>query len=155
MDFEKVLKEVGHFGRYQKVQLVLLSASLLIAVLHLYMQVFAAGKGDHWCRSWKNEDCRDLNLTQKECEGIKKHISIPMKEGTSNQTENEFEQCVKYNVTKLNFKAAFEGNVTLMEKIPCDDGWVHDRSVFPSTIIIDVSISYGLFAYVSLASSIC
>lgn len=143
MDFENVLKEVGHFGRYQKVRLVLLSAPILITVLHLYIQVFAAGKSDHWCRSWKNEDCRDLNLTQKECEDIKKDISIPLKQGTSNQTENEFEQCVKYNVTRLDFKEAIAGKVTLIDKIPCDDGWVHDRSVFPSTIIIDFELVCG------------
>ncbi|KAJ8051012.1 hypothetical protein HOLleu_04420 [Holothuria leucospilota] len=27
-----------------------------------------------------------------------------------------------------------------LHKIPCDNGWIHDQSTFPSTIIIDVSL---------------
>lgn len=142
MDFENVFREVGDFGRYQKTRLVLLSIPILVGVLHLYIQVFAAGKSDHWCMSWKNEDCQDLNITQMQCEEIKKQISIPLKESTSNQTETEFEQCVKYNVTGLDFEAVIAGEETPVDKIPCDDGWVHDKSVFPSTIIIDVCINF-------------
>lgn len=112
----------------------------LIGVLHLFLQVFAAGKSNHWCQSWQSEDCEVLNLTQVQCENFKREISIPVTVSEDNKTS--FEQCKKFNVTGIDFETAIGivGENVSQKTIPCDEGWVHDQSMFPSTIIIDFQL---------------
>ena len=139
MDFDEILGVVGNFGRYQKLLLILLCAPLLLGILHTFIQVFTAGESDHWCQSWQNENCNEMNVTSIECDNIKKELSVPFKVTDDNETV--FEQCLKYNISSIDLKTATDvevGNITTLKQIPCDEGWVFDRSTFPSTIIIDV-----------------
>ncbi|KAJ8036126.1 Haloacid dehalogenase-like hydrolase domain-containing protein 2 [Holothuria leucospilota] len=144
MDFDSVLKEVGDFGKFQKRRLVLLGFPLLVGTLNVFLQVFTAGKSNHWCQSWKNEDCKALNLTRELCDNFKREISIPVT--ISEDDKTSFEQCEKYSVTASDFEAAVEiaGRNISLETISCDDGWVYDRSTFPSTIIMDVRMMHVL-----------
>ncbi|KAJ8021289.1 Solute carrier family 22 member 6-B [Holothuria leucospilota] len=144
MDFDEALKSIGNFGKYQKALSLLLSVPILIGCLQIYVQVFAAGESDHWCQSWKEDNCKDLNLTEIQCENLKKEISIPAKVADDNKTV--FEHCEKYNVTGKDLETVMLAdyiNSTIFEKIPCDEGWVHDRSTFPSTIVIDFELVCG------------
>lgn len=136
MDFNESLKIAGNFGRYQKALALLLGTPILLNCLQIYVQVFAAGKSDHWCLSWEAENCKDLNLTEFECDNLKRKLSIPYTLDDDNETV--YEHCEKYNVTGIPLETATF--IDKKEKIPCDSGWVHDQSTFPSTIIIDVSL---------------
>lgn len=137
MEFEALLKKVGHFGRYQHLVLILIGLLILINTTHLYIQVFTAGKSDHWCQSWTNENCpKDPGKNKVTCDELKKIHSVP--KGGDNST---YEQCSKYNVSGIDLQTAIEitDDVKEREVIPCDQGWDYDRSSFPSTIIQDVS----------------
>lgn len=153
MDFDSVLKEVGDFGRFQKRRLALLGFPVLIGTLHLFLQVFAAGKSDHCCQSWQNEECGAINLTQVQCENFKREISIPVTVSEDNKT---FEQCEKFNVTGVDFETAIGivGENVSQKTIPCDEGWVHDQSIFPSTIIIDFELVCSKSYLPNIAQSI-
>ena len=141
MGFDALLKDVGHFGLYQKATVLLVSLMILISTTHLYIQVFSAGKSDHWCKSWTNEGCPtgSLDVDVSSCEDLKKSFSIPIKPIEDNTTH--YEQCTKYNVSGIDIQTAMDlgDDVTKLEVIPCDQGWEYDRSLFPSTIIHDVS----------------
>lgn len=142
MDFEELLTEVGNFERYQKIRITLLSLITLPAVLQVYIQVFTAGKGDHWCQSWKAEDCKAFNLTTKECESLKRELSIPVTYDPSSDGMI-YMQCQKYNVSGLSLETAainVQNNLTSLEKIPCDEGWIFDKTTFPSSVVYDVSL---------------
>ncbi|KAJ8021290.1 Solute carrier family 22 member 6-B [Holothuria leucospilota] len=143
MDFHESLKLAGNFGRYQKALTLLLGAPILLACLQIYVQVFAAGKSDHWCQSWENEDCKDLNLTEFQCEHLKRKLSIPYTLDDDNETV--YGHCEKYNVTGIPLETAalIDKKDTSLEEIPCDSGWAHDKSTFPSTIIIDFELVCG------------
>lgn len=142
MNFDEILRNVGSFGRYQKWCVVLLCVCMALGCMQIYVQVFSAGKSDHWCDSWPEENCQSLWISSKrDCTNLKKSIAIPLKAADNNDTV--YEQCVKYNVSDVTFDTAitsFSGaTVTDFEVIPCDEGWVFDRETFPSTIITDVS----------------
>ncbi|KAJ8021288.1 Carcinine transporter [Holothuria leucospilota] len=142
MDFNYALNSVGKFGKYQKILTFLLCLPILIECMHFYVQVFAAGESDHWCQSWKDENFKDLNLSDIQCKNPKKETSVPVK--VTNGDEIVFEQCEKYNASGTDLETAMlaeKNNYTTPEKIPCDEGWIHNKSTFPSTIIIDLAIT--------------
>lgn len=139
-DYDQTLRIVGKFGRYQKSLLILIFIPVLIGTCHSFIQVFAAGKSDHWCQSWQHENCNELNITNMECNKLKREVSVPAKVTDQNQTV--FEQCVKYDTSAIDLKTALDldGNINTSQQISCDEGWVYDRSNFPSTIIIDFEL---------------
>ncbi|XP_071841267.1 organic cation transporter protein-like isoform X1 [Apostichopus japonicus] len=145
MNFEDTQKVVGSFGLYQKLLVALLCIPLLMSTCHVYLQVFAAGKSDHWCKSWVNDDCpTDLDDVDFNCEDVKKSLSIPIIIDEDNSTK--YEQCTKYDVGNIDLQTAIVlgDNVTNeLEVIPCDEGWEYDRSTFRSTIIQDFELVCG------------
>ncbi|XP_071840298.1 solute carrier family 22 member 13-like [Apostichopus japonicus] len=151
MDFEALLKAVGHYGRYQKCILLLFGLMVLLNATHLYIQVFTAGKSDHWCQSWVNEDCpTDLDDADFNCEVFKKALSTPMVDN-----DTSYEQCTKYNVSGIDLQTAIDlgDDVTKLNVIPCDEGWEYDRSTFPSTIIQDFELVCGKSYLPNIAQS--
>ncbi|KAJ8045218.1 Solute carrier family 22 member 13 [Holothuria leucospilota] len=154
MDFDSVLREVGDFGKYQKRRLVLLGFPVLVGSINVFLQVFIAGKSGHWCQSWESEDCGSFNVTEIQCENFKREISVPVT--ISEDGKKSFEQCEKYNVTGVDFEAAVGtvGKNVSLEIIPCDDGWVHDRSRFSSTIIMDFELVCGKSYFPHIAQSV-
>lgn len=146
MNFEEILSSVGAFGKYQKSHMVLLCFCMIAASVPVYVQLFAAGESDHWCQSWPDEDCQNLHLATTECVQLKKVISIP---NTLNTADNVtiYEECVKYNLSNMSFDSAmtcYDDRTDDIDVIPCDEGWVFDRSTYPSTMVEDVSKLYCL-----------
>lgn len=146
MNFEEILSSVGAFGKYQKSHMVLLCFCMIAASVPVYVQLFAAGESDHWCQSWPDEDCQNLHLATTECVQLKKVISIP---NTLNTADNVtiYEECVKYNLSNMSFDSAmtcYDDRTDDIDDIPCDEGWVFDRSTYPSTMVEDVSKLYCL-----------
>ncbi|KAJ8021278.1 Solute carrier family 22 member 13 [Holothuria leucospilota] len=55
-------------------------------------------------------------------------------------------QCQKYNVSGLNLETAVisgQNNLTSLEKIPCDEGWIFDKTTFPSSVVYDFQLVCG------------
>ncbi|PIK51371.1 putative solute carrier family 22 member 5 isoform X2 [Apostichopus japonicus] len=156
MNFEDIQRVVGSFGLYQKLLVALLCIPLLMAPCHVYLQVFAAGKSDHWCKSWVNDDCpTDLDDVDFNCEDVKKSLSIPIIIDEDNSTK--YEQCTKYDVGNIDLQTAIVlgDNVTNeLEVIPCDEGWEYDRSTFRSTIIQDFELVCGMDYLPNVAQSL-
>lgn len=132
MTYDEVLDDVGGFGKFQRRIIALLCIPTLAQGALVYMQVFIAGRSDHWCdvSHWRNEDCRQWNLTGSGCMSLKRNLSTPWIEGSRSK-------CTKYNVTGQNLETAFENYHYFSESniIKCDDGWKFDKSVFADTIL--------------------
>ncbi|XP_071839823.1 solute carrier family 22 member 6-B-like [Apostichopus japonicus] len=156
MDPEEILSHVGSLGRYQKLIVALLCLPIFLATCHVYLQVFAAGKSDHWCKSWVNDDCPTdlLDDVDFNCEDFKKSMSIPIIIDEYNSTK--YDQCTKYDVSGIDLQTAIDlgDDVTKLEVIPCDEGWEYDRSTFPSTIIQDFELVCGMSYLPNIAQSV-
>ncbi|KAJ8028578.1 Solute carrier family 22 member 6-B [Holothuria leucospilota] len=159
MDFEKVLEMVGKFGRYQKGICVLLSIPMFVGVAAIFIQVFIAGKSDHWCKitAWENDNCDGMGLSTAECAELKKSLSVPVKKETDGEVE--YEKCLKYDVDGINLKTAADmynndnGSYTL-ETISCNEGWEFDTKNFPSTIIMEFELVCGKAYLTNIAQSV-
>ncbi|KAJ8026711.1 Organic cation transporter protein [Holothuria leucospilota] len=140
MGFDDILRNIGDFGRFQKRVLALILLIPLGQSGILLVQVFIAGRSDHWCRveHWQDEDCYQWGMTEEECILFKRNISSPMIEG-------ERSQCKKYNLTSIDLETAFNLHDAFNESdvISCDEGWEFDRSVFSSTIIEEWELVCG------------
>lgn len=138
MDFEAVFKEIGEFGKYQKLILLVISIPHLLAPSNLYIQVLTVHDTEHHCRAWQDEDCSWLNLTDFECIELKRNLSVPF-EGT------EVDQCHKYNVRNVSLQSAVLASDDWLNStediVPCDEGWIFNTtSETSSSITVDVSI---------------
>ncbi len=149
MLFDEILEHLGDFGPYQRRTFFLVWLMAVPTTWHLMLQVFTAGHSDHWCFApeTNNIDCFYWNLTESECEDAVKGATIPVK-----NTE-EYESCHRYNLTGTDFQFYPGVDPTLYTNstIPCDAGWIYDRSQYKSTIIMDVCIIGFLFEKKCLA----
>ncbi|KAJ8021306.1 Solute carrier family 22 member 13 [Holothuria leucospilota] len=159
MDFEKVLGIVGKFGRYQKGICLLLSLPMFVGVAAIFIQVFIAGKSDHWCKTtaWENDNCDGMGLSTAECAELKKILSVPVKKETDGEVE--YEKCLKYDVDGIDLETAAamynggNGSYTL-KTIPCNEGWEFDTTTFPSTIIMEFELVCGKAYLTNIAQSV-
>lgn len=147
MDFEAVFQEIGKFGKYQKLLLAVLSIPHLLGASYIYIQVLTVQDTEHHCRSWKDDDCSWLNLTDFECMELKRNLSVPFTgdHRYGNVTED---QCHKFNVTGVSLQSAVLASDDWLNAtghtIECDDGWVFSRAPSSSSMIVDVSLKYHL-----------
>lgn len=74
--------------------------------------------------------------TTEECQELKRSIGIPS--NISETGDVMYAQCSRYNLSGIDY---FRPDLDLSGRdvVSCDAGWVYDRSVFQSSIVIDVS----------------
>lgn len=137
MKYDEIVSHLGDFGPYQRRIYFLLSLPIVCSAWALLVQVFLAGESDHWCAEsdWRDSPCPSAwNVTDAECEHVKRASSIPV------QSDGTYKSCVKYNVTGMTFDLS-DPDVK-NETMPCDEGWIYDKSLYKSTIIMDVSFTH-------------
>ncbi|KAK5642295.1 hypothetical protein RI129_008462 [Pyrocoelia pectoralis] len=121
MDLDELLTEIGEFGKYQKLVLwFILLPCVFPCGFHAYNQLFMAAKPDHWCR------VPELDGLSYD---VAKNLSIPMEE---KQGKMVFSQCSMYNKTSID-NNTFETSTI----VPCQHGWVYDKSVYKNSIITE------------------
>ncbi|XP_066467925.1 solute carrier family 22 member 7-like [Tiliqua scincoides] len=123
MNFEDVLEEVGSFGKFQIVTLLLLCLPRLILPMHFLLHNFLAAIPPHRC-AFLHQD-QFANLTEEEL----LLISIPR------DSEEAFSSCKMFTEPQFHLlpnSTQQPSNATSVQS--CHHGWVYDQSQFISTI---------------------
>lgn len=136
MDYDALLPEVGAFGRYQKILIgVILIPTVFPCAFQAYSQLFIAATPHHWCRIPELTDFSDLHLDWI------KEISIP-KELHNGQMRYAECQMFKRNYTEIrekfdSIRAGGFNYSSNVERIPCQQGWHYDKSLYPATAVTE------------------
>nr|XP_060615233.1 solute carrier family 22 member 7-like [Anolis sagrei ordinatus] len=127
MNFEDLLQEVGGFGKFQVLTLLLLCFPRLLLPLHFLLHNFLAAIPRHHCDI--TYDDRLANLTKEEAW----LISIPR------DAEDVFSSCKMFSepqfhllVNSTQEASNTTMNITAVQN--CQHGWIYDQSQFTSTI---------------------
>ena len=132
MEFEQILKNVGEFGKFQKLVLLFLAIVPLLQGYHSNGWNFMGGAHEHWC---KVDELQNFTSYQQ------KYISIPY-EGKSDEN---FESCEVFNLPWQNYsmedydtwnRSVRTGDAGVVE---CNQ-WTFDSSTFESTISSEVCL---------------
>ncbi|PIK38648.1 putative organic cation transporter protein-like [Apostichopus japonicus] len=151
MKFDDVLESIGGFGRYQRRLYFLVCIIAIPNAVQLLQQVFHLGnREDHWCSVDEFADevdqCyTDYRKTDPEeyrlCIDKYRNLTIPMTGESYSQCERyvfSFDTGVDVGFPVINYTIDDQhGNFST---IPCDNGWVQDRSVLVRTINSDFDL---------------
>ncbi|KAJ6654226.1 hypothetical protein lerEdw1_007323 [Lerista edwardsae] len=132
MTFAKLLDQVGGTGRFQVINVTLLSVPLLFLACHNLLQNFTAAVPDHRCRGAANETCGGNGSQGPDCGGLLRAF-VPT---DSHGAPHKCRQFVspQWQLLNPNGTGVEEAEA---ETEPCRDGWKYDESVFASTIVTE------------------
>lgn len=127
MAFTELLDSLGGVGRFQLVYTALLLLPCSLLACHNFLQNFTAAVPGHHCRGPANHTAAAANHS-----GAWLRATVPLDQlGTPEPCQRFTEpQWALLSPNTSVRGAATEG---------CKDGWVYDRSIFPSTIVMEVS----------------
>ena len=133
MQFDDVLKDLGDFGRYQK--MVYLSICLLAIPCswHTLGNTYLSASPRHYCRTTEDQVYEGFSEL--------KTCSIPRLE------RGEWDQCNRYSNLSAVFNVCLSDEVSgLGDKrtVGCDRGWVYDTTYYGSTAVSQVSLYNNL-----------
>lgn len=141
MDYDSLLPLVGAFGRYQKILIgVVLVPTVFPCAFQAYSQLFIAATPNHWCRT------PALDQWLATHPDLVRELSIPSTVQANGQVR--YEQCSMFqrNYTEINGRfleyvaTGVGGNSSdRAPLVPCRDGWQYDRTLYPSTVVSEVS----------------
>ncbi|KAL8184142.1 UNVERIFIED_CONTAM: hypothetical protein K2H54_007547 [Gekko kuhli] len=146
MSFAELLEHVGGMGRFQITFLVLLALPVFMMASHNLLQNFTAATPEHHCFVHHDAIYENQSLTYEDL--IK--VSIPI------DKKQQREECLRFvnlqwwllnpNTTSV--------NRTEMETELCSDGWMYNRSIFPSTIVTEWNLVCASRTLKQLAQSL-
>ncbi|XP_019352530.1 solute carrier family 22 member 6-A isoform X1 [Alligator mississippiensis] len=151
MSFPELLNQVGGMGRFQVLYVIFLNVPVLMLACHAVLQNFTGGSTDHHCQIHSNTSNVSLvNMAQNLSSQDLLRISIPVDEN------QRLEKCRRFVTPQwwLLQPNASMSNTTVVETEPCIDGWVYDKSVFPSTIIMEWDLVCDFWKLKQMAQSI-
>ncbi|XP_034500827.1 solute carrier family 22 member 20 isoform X2 [Ailuropoda melanoleuca] len=125
MAFTELLDSLGGVGRFQLVYTALLLLPCSLLACHNFLQNFTAAVPGHHCRGPANHTAAAANHS-----GAWLRATVPLDQlGTPEPCQRFTEpQWALLSPNTSVRGAATEG---------CKDGWVYDRSIFPSTIVME------------------
>ena len=103
LDYDQIINSVHHFGKFQKIQLLILSIGIFITGMIEYLPVFILKIPDHRClvENLENDERQFYNLSRREVVDL----AIPLKDNQDvceNQDQmikaENVEQCSEYEV---------------------------------------------------------
>ncbi|XP_060107635.1 solute carrier family 22 member 6-A-like [Heteronotia binoei] len=151
MTFAEFLQQVGGMGRFQFIHTTLLAIPVLLMASHNLLQNFTAAIPGHHCRVHISANGSGHPNTTRSLEASELlRIGIPL---DSNQ---QLERCQRFVDTQWHLlnPNSTEANKTKMTTEPCADGWVYDRTLYSSTIIIEWDLVCDLRKLREMAQSI-
>ncbi|CAJ0920518.1 unnamed protein product [Ranitomeya imitator] len=127
-DFGEILKNVGEFGRFQKLFVFILCfLHFFFNAFHMFGQLFMAISVPHRCNtSWILEN--SPNITEED----QLNLTIPRNEHGS------YEQCVMY--TPVDWDLESIQRYGLNDSEDCRNGWVYDTSQQKSTLVTEFNL---------------
>ncbi|CAJ1052326.1 solute carrier family 22 member 7-like [Xyrichtys novacula] len=127
MKFENILAEVDGFGKFQIRTILLMVIPRISLPLNFLLNNFIAAIPPHHCDISSLDDGGIFrNLSQAE----RLVVSIPVQEDGTQSSCQMFTE-PHYHLL-LN-----SSNITELQSVPCQDGWVYDNSTFKSTLASD------------------
>ncbi|XP_070569339.1 organic cation transporter protein-like [Ptychodera flava] len=146
--FDDILrKNVGEFGKYQKILCFLVGMVTIPCAYHNVVPAFHFVKTDAWCKIPNAEEAALQvcvgNVTAARCMESLKSLAIPVEE--RNDTcgpASSFSRCYRYDVNVSQYVTRYSvasggesyGHENLT-KIKCDHGWEYDTSQYKNTVI--------------------
>ncbi|XP_077185479.1 solute carrier family 22 member 6-A-like [Paroedura picta] len=151
MSFAEFLQQIGGMGRFQYVHTVLLVIPVLLMASHNLLQNFTAAIPGHHCRVHVSVNGSGHHNASHllEADDLLK-IGIPV---DSHQRLERCQRFVDIQWHLLNPNST-ETNWTGMTTEPCADGWVYDKTLYSSTIIIEWDLVCDLRKLREMAQSI-
>lgn len=131
MGFSELLDEVGGFGRYQWLHVILISLPGLMMASQNLLNNFVSGIPAHHCSLPANHSLHNLSLSyQVEEEQLLKVFIPPDSSG------NRLDRCRRYVEPQWQLLAAnSSANISQLPTEECVDGWTFDRSEFLATTV--------------------
>ena len=137
MKYDDVLKILGEFGRFQKLQCLLVCVVTFTLSLHSMNMVFVGPTPEHWCTLEVNSSHTNLSRSDSNLHLTKSDGSTDSCHIYEHITNNE-----NYSTYGLS-----SNNDSI---ISCPNGWTYSQEYYTNTIVSEVSVSdfcIGLFSF--------
>nr|XP_029539947.1 solute carrier family 22 member 7-like [Oncorhynchus nerka] len=121
MRFEEVLDEVGGFSKFQFLVLHLLCLPRVILPLHFLLHNFISGVPPHHCA---------LGIPGDGSETLADPMTLALR--VPREADGSFSSCRAF-ATPVTLDLGHSNYTNVSMSVPCQDGWVYDRSQFTST----------------------
>ncbi|XP_034033439.1 solute carrier family 22 member 6 [Thalassophryne amazonica] len=130
MGFSELLDELGGFGRYQWILVILTTLSGVVMAFQNLLNNFVSGIPAHHCKLPANHSHENLSHYQVDEKQLLK-VFIPL-----HHSGSKLDHCRRYTQPQWQLLAANTStNVSLLPTQECMDGWTYDRSEFHSTTV--------------------
>ncbi|KAM9333551.1 solute carrier family 22 member 6-A [Pholidichthys leucotaenia] len=133
MGFTNLLEEVGGFGRYQFIQVTLISIAGVMMASQNLLNNFSSGVPAHHCSLPANQSLEHLSQVYEVDE--KQMLTVFIPPDSSGKTPA---RCSRYVTPHWELLAAnSSANISQLQREGCEDGWTFDRSEFHSTTVTE------------------
>lgn len=148
MRFEEILEEVGGFKKFQFLLLSILWLPRIIVALHFLLHNFISGVPPHHCALPYLEDRYAVGTAENN-----PAVSQILAFGIPLNKDGSYSSCKMYPLPMgfdpdgdINHLYGNRSNVS----VPCQHGWVYDRSQFTSTTASEVRCLFPLFTSIAV-----
>ncbi|XP_072268662.1 solute carrier family 22 member 13-like [Pyxicephalus adspersus] len=126
-EFGEILKNVGEYGRFQKILVLMLCLLSFFNAFHMFGQVFMGISVPHHCNTnWILE--KNPNLTEE----YQLNLSIPR------NTKGNYEPCLMYTPVDWEIESIEWYGLNRTEV--CQDGWVYETTEQKSTLVTEFNL---------------